>query len=362
MTTQSSDISDSPPKAIEATRKGSRLLQRVFWRVRPSVRKWIPFASVTLGYFLLSYLAGWAVGWRGPVFDVSVLLVWAVLGVMLVVACAIVFSVSRGAGTALAHTGQVAIRFAVIAGAANLLVALLTGWRVSIPLVHPFSWDRTFHDWDLALHGVEPWRVTHALLHLAAVRAWLPAAIDWSYSLAWLAANVFVVLILAIAPVNARGQRVLVAFVLGYAILGSLAAIVFSSAGPVYYGRVVAGPDPYAELVPSLTRHLPTFAAGATQLQSYLWHLYTVGDIKHTTGITAFPSMHVSSSTLLALALGSWNRSAGVVGWVGVALTLLGSVYLGWHYAVDGYAAVSGMLVLWWIAGWMTGDRPDSRD
>ena len=30
---------------------------------------------------------------------------------------------------------------------------------------------------------------------------------------------------------------------------------------------------------------------------------------------------------------------------------LLGSVHLGWHYAVDGYAAIGIALACWWIAG-----------
>ena len=32
-------------------------------------------------------------------------------------------------------------------------------------------------------------------------------------------------------------------------------------------------------------------------------------------------------------------------------LTLAGSVYLGPHYAVDGYASIAAVHVIWWLAG-----------
>jgi hypothetical protein len=51
-----------------------------------------------------------------------------------------------------------------------------------------------------------------------------------------------------------------------------------------------------------------------------------------------------------------YAHAAGRRGWV-VAfglltfVTLFGSVYLAWHYAVDGYAAILGTLGLWWLTG-----------
>ncbi|HET9777156.1 MAG TPA: phosphatase PAP2 family protein, partial [Gemmatimonadaceae bacterium] len=99
----------------------------------------------------------------------------------------------------------------------------------------------------------------------------------------------------------------------------------------------------------------------ARQYQTYLWAQYTSGNAGLTTGITAFPSLHVSSATLLALALQSWRRWAGIVGWAFVVLTLLGSVYLGWHYALDGYASILGMLGIWRIAGYLTSPAARTR-
>jgi len=42
---------------------------------------------------------------------------------------------------------------------------------------------------------------------------------------------------------------------------------------------------------------------------------------------------------------------AGVAAGVFAVLILLGSVMLGWHYAIDGYAGALGVLALWWFSG-----------
>lgn len=72
----------------------------------------------------------------------------------------------------------------------------------------------------------------------------------------------------------------------------------------------------------------------------------------------AMPSMHVGTSVLTALC--AWTH-ARWVGWamaVFALLIMLGSVQLGWHYAVDGYA---GALIAWiaWRGG-LTLARRDS--
>ena len=53
-------------------------------------------------------------------------------------------------------------------------------------------------------------------------------------------------------------------------------------------------------------------------------------------GISAFPSMHVSLVTLNALFLFEFSRRGGLALFAYVALVVASSVYLAWHYAIDG--------------------------
>ena len=61
--------------------------------------------------------------------------------------------------------------------------------------------------------------------------------------------------------------------------------------------------------------------------------------------------MHVAASVLrtrIAFVHGRW------LGWISVvatALIFVGSIHLGWHYAVDGIAGAAIALAAWWVAG-----------
>ena len=340
---------------------------------------WLPVLSISAIYVLLSLLIGSAVGWRGPVLPKTLVAGAVVCGAgihVLVFPTYWIVEVTRsvrngtpvrqsifaGGRRALALTLRLGVRFVTTLFLAILVCSILEGWRVSIPTIHPFAWDQTLDRSDALLHGgVRPWRLAHALMHSAGAADWLPDLVDWSYSKGWFFANIGILLTLPLGPVGPRGQRVLTAYVLQIAILGSLLAVVFSSAGPIYFPAVVA-PTHYTKLIPSLDAHLHTTGLlTARQYQTYLWAQYTSGNAGLTTGITAFPSLHVSSATLLALALQSWRRWAGIVGWAFVVLTLLGSVYLGWHYALDGYTSILGMLGIGRIAGYLTSPAARTR-
>ena len=63
--------------------------------------------------------------------------------------------------------------------------------------------------------------------------------------------------------------------------------------------------------------------------------------------------------TLAALALYERSRVLGTLAWIYMALIMVASIMLGWHYSLDGYVAVLGTAACWVAAGWLTTPIPD---
>jgi hypothetical protein len=57
--------------------------------------------------------------------------------------------------------------------------------------------------------------------------------------------------------------------------------------------------------------------------------------------------MHVALVTLNAIFIFERSRGWGFAAFAYVALVVASSVYLAWHYAIDGYAAVAMTLVIY---------------
>jgi hypothetical protein len=64
--------------------------------------------------------------------------------------------------------------------------------------------------------------------------------------------------------------------------------------------------------------------------------------------------MHVASAALLALLGWRLHVAAGVALTFFFVIILVGSIHLGWHYAVDGYVATLGAAAIWLLSGWLS--------
>ena len=220
--------------------------------------------------------------------------------------------------------------------------------KPAIPAINPFAWDVSFMAWDRALHfGMDPWVILQPLLGFD----YVTFAINMAYNF-W-----FVALFSAWfwfgfqKQANELRTRFFLSYMLAWWIGGGLLAVFFSSAGPVYYDELGLTPDPYTGLFAYLNDANTRIPLWFLDTQQMLWDGY-IGKIP-ALGISAMPSMHNASAVLFALAFRQVSRG---LGWffTGYAVVILvGSVHLGWHYAIDGYAGILIALFSWWLAGLM---------
>ena len=64
-------------------------------------------------------------------------------------------------------------------------------------------------------------------------------------------------------------------------------------------------------------------------------------------GISAMPSLHNAIAVLYALIAFRIGKAIGIFMSLYAAIIFVGSVHLGWHYAVDGIIAAIAMYAIW---------------
>ncbi|MEE8371843.1 MAG: phosphatase PAP2 family protein [Sphingomonadales bacterium] len=250
---------------------------------------------------------------------------------------------------------------------ANLLVPLLllpffmsafTSFKSMIPEIVPFYLDNAFMIADKALHlGWHPWELTHGLFGGETASVVINAFYHMWFFFMWGG------MVWHLINLGNRAHRLqfLLAFTLAWMLLGSLAALALSSAGPVYFGEVTGLADPFRVLMERLYEidaavMAQTGSGGlpALGVQELLWGFYTSGDTTYGSGISAMPSLHVAIMALIAMSSYRIHPLFGQVMWLMTAMILLGSVHLGWHYALDGYVSIGLAVLIWRLSGWIT--------
>lgn len=229
----------------------------------------------------------------------------------------------------------------------SLMLVAFAQLKNLVPVLNPFTWDQYFMELDRTLHfGTLPHVFTLAVFGGDLAISFFAGV----YNL-WLLLVYFVLLYACfMRPDSAPRMQFLLSFLLVWALGGNLLATVFSSVGPVYYELLGLG-DIYADLMSRLHEQSANGALSVVETQALLWQLYMREDSINV--ISAFPSMHVTSSVLMALFAYRQSRWAGNLFLLFALGILIGSVLLGWHYAVDGYAGILIAVLGWMVAGWL---------
>jgi hypothetical protein len=210
--------------------------------------------------------------------------------------------------------------------------------------LRPFAWDATFMRWDVRLHGGLPARWLVPFMD----SPFFTVPIDLVYC-EWFLLNAIVLGCMAFTTNRELRRRFWISFVLSWVLLGTLAALVFLSAGPCFYEHVAPGPNPYAEHSSALQQADQRFPVTSIHFQNAMrggldgrWYIG---------GASAMPSMHISMCVLFTLAAWQASRRIGLL-LLGITIAMqCACVWLGWHYAVDGYAAALGTWAIWWTVG-----------
>jgi hypothetical protein len=241
-------------------------------------------------------------------------------------------------------------RLAHLLSGVSLLMALMMfqGTFTSIKNALPFwrggfPYDRVQADIDRLLHfGVDPWRLLYHLGENDIVRA----AIEWNYNVLWFVLC-FGGLFFVVTSPRAKAVRgsYLTCFMLVWIVCGNLLAGLFLSAGPAFYGAVTGDERRFAEQLAFLAGSGGE-ANSAAAYQHYLWSLHLAGKTGFGSGISAFPSVHVGLIAMNAFFLADHSRRLWLVAFVYLALIVISSVYLAWHYAIDGYTSIAVALTI----------------
>jgi hypothetical protein len=234
----------------------------------------------------------------------------------------------------------------VIMVSLTFLMSTFSNLKQAIPLIHPFSWDELFMKMDYHLHGgVHPWALLHPILGIPAVTK----MIDFLY-VSWFGFFYFFLTGVGLSSRRRLRARYCISFILTWIIAGSILAVLLSSTGPCYYGKVNVGTNPFMPLMEYLRSVHEERFLFAIKFQDGLWLAHTTRENLVFGGVSAMPSVHVATAALFACAAWSIHRFLGYVFIIYAVLIQIGSVHLGWHYAIDGYIGTLIAVAIWHVS------------
>lgn len=231
-----------------------------------------------------------------------------------------------------------------------LLTGAFTSVKTMLPAMSGYVWDQPLADIDAMLHaGIDPWLFLSAIVsHPAALHL-----IEFFYASIWMVMIGLVPAIVALSPVMAPIRvRFFVTYILCWVLLGNVFAGVFLSAGPAYFAEFTGDLERFRPLLDHVAANSGSLWS-AFDIQRSLWFAHENNAVALGTGISAFPSVHIAMATLWTILAFRSSIRLGIAALAFLLIILVGSVALGWHYAIDGYASIIVTMLIWKVVGWI---------
>ncbi|MFT6100519.1 MAG: hypothetical protein ACJAYF_003077 [Arenicella sp.] len=227
-----------------------------------------------------------------------------------------------------------------------VFLSAMTSFKSLIPEINPFNWDPELANFDRILHGgFVPWEIIQPVFGLP----FISHAIDIIYRLWFIVMMVAIVWFIFVSKDERLRKQFMITYVMAWAINGTILALFFSSVGPAFFSNIYPEVNnPYQGLMTYLNTANNSYPLMAIDAQKMLWQLYESEKLGTAGGISSMPSMHVSIAFLIFLvSLRTQFITAKLLGGTFLLLILIGSVHLGWHYAIDGYLSIISTAFIW---------------
>lgn len=223
------------------------------------------------------------------------------------------------------------LRFALFQSS-TLFFIWLAPIKSAIPDAAGYWADAPLIAIERAVFGTDPWRLLHALPD------WITPAIDLIYA-SWIVVIVGVSMAVAVFGSAALVGRYFLSWAMAWVVLGIGIAYALPSAGPIFGPHLGFGFDDL---------HHALKGTVAYRFHEMLWAMQTARSGDLGGGISAMPSMHCALTSVFVAA--AWKTRWRYLVMAYAAAIWFGSVYLGWHYALDGVVSALVVAMLWRVA------------
>lgn len=230
-----------------------------------------------------------------------------------------------------------------------LLMPTFNAFKQRILPLAGFHYDKQLAELDRLLLGTDPGLSLHRLIGSPATTRLFDAVYH-----SWFVPTTLGLCLVGLCATPRTRCQYVTAYVAVWIVLGAVLAYVFPAAGPAFY-HDLAGPGGAAPFV-AVQHQLDAAGLGGGFLTSIHNQAYLLQNLNSPTlvvggGISAIPSVHNAMAVLFAIVSFRINRVLGLAMSAFAAFIWVASVYLNWHYAVDGLAGGTGAILLWKVSG-----------